>query len=72
VRKEDGVFDGSAPWISADEPIDIVFRLKLPNDEDILTGRLEKASERGARIVQGGAAVIIIALGSYAVAALAP
>jgi hypothetical protein len=44
VRKEDGVFDVSAPWISVTEPIDIVFRLELPNDEDILTGRLEKAS----------------------------
>jgi cobalt-zinc-cadmium efflux system membrane fusion protein len=41
VRKEDGVFDVSAPWISAGEPVDIIFRLKLPNDEDILTGRLE-------------------------------
>ena len=44
VRKEHGVFNVSAPWISAAEPMDIVFRLKLPNDEDILTGRLEKAS----------------------------
>jgi hypothetical protein len=43
-RKEDGVFDVLAPWIGAAEPLDIVFRLKLPNDEDILTGRLEKAS----------------------------
>jgi hypothetical protein len=43
-RKEDGVLDISAPWISAAEPLDIVFRLKMPNDEDILTGRLDKAS----------------------------
>src|SRR5262245_13206262 len=42
--KEAGVFDVAAPWIGAAEPLDIVFRLKLPNDEDILTGRLEKAS----------------------------
>jgi hypothetical protein len=42
--KEAGVFDVSAPWISAAEPMDIVFKLTLPNDEDILTGRLEKAA----------------------------
>jgi hypothetical protein len=42
AHKGDGVFDVSAPWISVAEPLDIVFRLKLPNDEDILTGRLEK------------------------------
>jgi len=44
MRKEDGVFDVSAPWISVSEPMDIVFRLKLPNDEDILTGRLEASA----------------------------
>ena len=44
VRKEDGVFDVSAPWIRAAEPMDIVFRLKLTNDEDILTGRLEASA----------------------------
>jgi hypothetical protein len=42
LRKEDGVFDVSAPWIGTAERLDIVFRLELPNDEDILTGRLEK------------------------------
>jgi cobalt-zinc-cadmium efflux system membrane fusion protein len=42
VAREDGVFEVSAPWIKAAEPIDIVFRLTLPNDQDILTGRLEK------------------------------
>lgn len=49
-RKEDGVFDISAPWISAAEPMDIVFRLKLPNDEDILTGRLETGTRSGAPV----------------------
>jgi hypothetical protein len=44
ARKEDGVFDVSTPWISVTEPVDIVFRLKLPNDEDILTGRLEASA----------------------------
>ncbi len=43
VAKEDGVFEVSAPWISAAEPVDIVFKLTLPDDQDILTGRLEKA-----------------------------
>jgi len=42
--KEDGVFEVSAPWISAASPLDIVFRLTLPDDQDILTGRLEKAA----------------------------
>jgi hypothetical protein len=43
-RKEDGVFDVSAPWIGGAEPLDIVFRLELSNDEDILTGRLERTA----------------------------
>jgi hypothetical protein len=55
VRKEDGVFDISAPWISAAEPMDLVFRLKLPNDEDILTGRLEKKDATIAAAAQPGA-----------------
>ena len=41
VPKEDGVFEASAPWIRTGEPIDIVFKLTLPNDHDILTGRLD-------------------------------
>jgi membrane fusion protein, heavy metal efflux system len=32
ARKEDGIFDLSAPWISTAEPLDMVFRLELPND----------------------------------------
>ena len=44
VKKEDGVFELVASWISAAEPIDIVFKLTLPNGQDILTGRLEKAT----------------------------
>jgi hypothetical protein len=55
ARKEDGVFDVSAPWISVAEPMDIVFRLKLPNDEDILTGRLE-ASAAGAPLAPAATA----------------
>jgi cobalt-zinc-cadmium efflux system membrane fusion protein len=47
VAREDGVFEVSAPWIKAAEPADIVFRLTLPNDQDILTGRLEKTSPAG-------------------------
>jgi len=41
VAKEDGVFEVSAAWISAAEPVDIVFKLTLSDDQDILTGRLE-------------------------------
>jgi hypothetical protein len=44
VGREDGVYEVSAPWISAAEPIDIIFKLTLPDDQDILTGRLEKAA----------------------------
>ena len=38
-----GVFEASAPWINSSTPIDIVFKLTLPDDQDILTGRLEPA-----------------------------
>jgi hypothetical protein len=44
TRKDDGVFDASVPWIGVAEPMDIVFRLTLPKDEDILTGRIEKTN----------------------------
>jgi len=39
--REPGVFEAVAPWISAKVPVDIVFKLTLPDDQDILTGRLE-------------------------------
>jgi hypothetical protein len=55
ARKEDGVFDIAAPWLSAAESMDLVFRLKLPNDEDILTGRLEKRSATTAMVAPTGA-----------------
>jgi cobalt-zinc-cadmium efflux system membrane fusion protein len=38
--REPGVFEAVAPWISAKEPVDIVFKLVLPDNQDILTGRL--------------------------------
>ena len=44
VAKEDGVFEVSAPWLRTAEPVDLIFKLTLPDDQDILTGRLEKAS----------------------------
>jgi|GEM_PF-99634 len=50
-RKEDGVFEAEAPWIATDEPLDLTFRLTLPDDQDILTGRLERpasAAEQAA------------------------
>jgi membrane fusion protein, heavy metal efflux system len=45
---EDGVFQASAAWLATAEPLDIVFRLRLPGDEDILTGRLERSAAANA------------------------
>jgi multidrug efflux pump subunit AcrA (membrane-fusion protein) len=42
VAKQDGVFELTASWLASTEPLDIVFRLTLPDGEDLLTGRLEK------------------------------
>ena len=44
VAKDDGVFEVSAPWIGATQPVDMTFKLTLPDDLDILTGRLEKGA----------------------------
>lgn len=38
---EDGVFEVSAPWISASNPVDMIFLLTVPDGQDLLTGRLE-------------------------------
>ncbi len=46
--KDDGVFEVSATWIAKGEAIDLVFRLTLPDDEDILTGRLERTGTASA------------------------
>ena len=51
-KKEDGVFEASAPWLGGTAPIDIVFRLTLPGDQDILTGRLDRS-----RVAAGPAGV---------------
>jgi cobalt-zinc-cadmium efflux system membrane fusion protein len=48
VAREPGVFEVMAPWLRTADGIDLIFRLMLPNDEDILTGRLEAASSAGA------------------------
>jgi hypothetical protein len=53
VPRDDGVFEASAPWIGA--AVDIVFKLTLPDDQDIFTGRLEKAAARTAAIGIGPA-----------------
>jgi membrane fusion protein, heavy metal efflux system len=47
VPKEDGVFEVSAPWVGTGEAIDIIFRLTLSDDQDILTGRLEAVTANG-------------------------
>jgi branched-subunit amino acid transport protein len=44
VIKEDGVFELAAPWLRTAEPLDLIFKLTLPDDQDILAGRLERAS----------------------------
>jgi membrane fusion protein, heavy metal efflux system len=41
--KGDGVFEVSAPWLAGSEPIDIVFEVTLPDNVDLLTGRLGRA-----------------------------
>jgi membrane fusion protein, heavy metal efflux system len=42
--KEDGVFEFSAPWLRTADAIDLIFKLTLPGDQDILAGRLERAT----------------------------
>jgi cobalt-zinc-cadmium efflux system membrane fusion protein len=49
LEREAGVFEASAPWIGA--AVDIVFRLTLPDDQDIFTGRVEKAGTAASGIV---------------------
>jgi membrane fusion protein, heavy metal efflux system len=44
VAKEDGIFEVTAAWLRSAEAIDLIFKLTLPDDQDILTGRLEKVS----------------------------
>jgi hypothetical protein len=44
VAKEDGVFELTAQWLRTAEPLDLIFNLTLPNDQDLLTGRLERVS----------------------------
>ena len=48
IAREDGVYEVTAPWLSGAEPVDIIFKLTLPDDQDILTGRLEKAAAASA------------------------
>ncbi len=51
VAKGDGAFELTAPWLRTAEPLDLVFKLTLPDDQDILTGRLERVS--AATVPQG-------------------
>ena len=55
TKKEDGVFEIAAPWISGTAPIDVVFKLALPDDQDILTGRLERTAVSGAAAAEPSA-----------------
>jgi len=70
IAKEPGVFEVVAPWLRAADGIDLIFRLTLPNDEDILTGRLEAASSAVAIQPSSspptGAHFLLIGLGALA------
>jgi cobalt-zinc-cadmium efflux system membrane fusion protein len=61
IAKEPGVFDLTAPWLRTADGIDLIFRLTLPSDEDILTGRLEAASSAAAVVGQPTASALITA-----------
>jgi hypothetical protein len=49
VAKEDGVFELTAVWLRTAEPLDLIFKLILPDDQDILAGRLERVSAAAAK-----------------------
>ena len=49
LAKEDGVFELTAPWLRTAEAIDLIFKLTLPRDQDILTGRLKGRARLGRR-----------------------
>jgi cobalt-zinc-cadmium efflux system membrane fusion protein len=72
IAKEPGVFEVMASWLRTGDGIDLIFRLTLPNDEDILTGRLEAASSavaiagRPSSSSPTGAHFILIGLGGLA------
>lgn len=51
--KEDGVFEMTAAWLRTSEPLDLIFHLTLPDDQDILTGRLAKVTSAPALEVRG-------------------
>src|SRR5262245_52509250 len=74
--KEPGVYEIIAPWLPTADGIDLIFRLTLPNDEDILTGRLEAASSAVAVASQPssslgpGAYFLLVGLGGLAAGVL--
>lgn len=59
TAKEDGVFELTAIWLRTAEPLDLTFHLTLPDDQDILTGRLERVVSAPA--VQGGGPTNLLA-----------
>jgi cobalt-zinc-cadmium efflux system membrane fusion protein len=73
TRMEDAVFEAQAPWLNAREPIDLIFHLTLPDDQDILTGTLESrpAAAIGAKPpTLGQGREIVIALVAMTLGAL--
>ena len=61
IAKEPGVFDLTASWLRTADGIDLIFRLTLPDDEDILTARLEAASTAAAVAGQPPSSALITA-----------
>jgi hypothetical protein len=59
VAKGDGAFELTAPWLRTAEPLDLVFKLTLSDDQDVLTGRLESVST--ATVPQGLAPSTLLA-----------
>ena len=76
VAKEDGVFELIAPWLRSSEPIDLTFTLTLPDDQDILTGRLEKAAATSSTEGQAPASTlawhqtVLVAIGALVLGVL--
>jgi cobalt-zinc-cadmium efflux system membrane fusion protein len=58
VAKEDGIFEVTAAWLRSGQAIDLIFKLTLPEDQDILTGRLERASVGNSAEGPGSSSVL--------------
>jgi membrane fusion protein, heavy metal efflux system len=72
VPKEGGVFELIAPWLASPEAIDLIFNLTLPDNQDVLAGRLEKAAAIAGQAGEVGPSqlmqyqTLLVALGALA------